>query len=138
MSARRPARKPRKIDAATSRPAVVAIPREPTRDELMQSIEPPAMTLDDIVIHQRHAELGKETLVLTGRELAHVLSLRTRYNNLPHMVENGDVNIRLRGVADLLRTAEDLSREGLYFVACALEDLAARLEADDHGEGLSA
>ena len=94
------------------------------------------LTLDGVVIVATHGKTpGAEPLVLTGAELARVLSLRERYNNIYHMADDGDVNLRLRGLAELLtgHVGEgvcQLGDDAAYFLSLTLEDLAARLEAD--------
>jgi hypothetical protein len=105
----------------------------PTREELVDSIQPPALTLDDIVITTKHTPVGREKLVLSGAELARVLSLREGYNSIFHMTgDAGETAILLRGMAELLHGRdESIGADGAFFLGHVLDDFAARLEASD-------
>jgi hypothetical protein len=69
---------------AESRGATILRSLDTERAKLIDSIEPLALTLDDIVISAKSTPVGKEKLLLTGAEMAHVLSLREQYNNIRH------------------------------------------------------
>jgi hypothetical protein len=56
------------------------------------------------------------------------------------VAEAGDVNLRLRGLSDLIRghTPDcELTSEAAYFIAYTLDDLAAKLEADNRVDAFS-
>ena len=133
-------RKAQKVEAP-KRPFVVplAAAKRPTREELMASVEPPLLTLDEILIVSRTGK-DSERLVLTGEELAHVLSLREQYTNTYAMCDSDDTPLMLRGLAELVRGHEDenmLGADGAYFLAHSLEALAIRLEADSRVDQFS-
>jgi hypothetical protein len=134
------ARKSPKVEAP-KRPSVVplATTKRPTRDELLQSIEPPLLSLDDILIVGKHGK-ESERLVLTGEDLAHILSIRDQHTNTYAMCDAGDVHLMLRGLAELIQGHEDenlIEGDGAYFLARSLEALAIRLEASSRTDQFS-
>jgi hypothetical protein len=129
MSAAKPARKPKTIEPP--RPIAVPDPK-PSRAKLLEESRPPLLTLDEIVVMGKHGEKS-ERLVITGEELAHVLSLREQHTNTYAMCDAGDTHLMLRGLSELLQGHEDtneLGGDGAYFLSRTLEGLAIRLEAD--------
>jgi hypothetical protein len=98
----------------------------------------PALSLDDIMIAT--TDTNGHGLTLSGDDLARVLNFIKAHGGVLAATDDGDVNLQLRGLAELFgsRTGGDchghveLGEAGAFFLARTLEELAARLETDAH------
>jgi hypothetical protein len=96
------------------------------------------LTLDQVAITTTwpggNHEIGAR-LVLTGEDLARLVSIAEAYPGGAYgLTESGDVNLRLKGLAELISghygtDGTRLDKDAAYFLSVTLEDLAARLEA---------
>ena len=105
-------------------------------NDLLGRVKPPLLSLEEIVIKRaRMTNPGEKPFSVHGTDLARLLSFLEAHNNLAHTLDAGDVNLRLRGLAELLR-AENycLGENAAFFVANTLDDLAARLETHHEGD----
>jgi hypothetical protein len=107
----------------------------------LANVEGPLLTLGQVVIVSTDPlSPGQERFTISGQELAALLSFRERYKSTRGAVDGADVNLRLRGLANLLaahygKEGCQLDEDGAYFMSCTLEDLAARLEVSGQMDG---
>jgi hypothetical protein len=103
---------------------------------LLERVEVPYLPLDRIVLTTRVvAEEGPGAgyaFSVAGEDLAALLHYVQNLGSVRAAVDDGDVSLRLRGLAELIDAhATDESRidnNAAYFITNTLNDLAARLE----------
>lgn len=126
----RPARPLPVVDPATTRAAL-----------LTEIKNRPALSLDEIVVIAKYPNHpGEQPVLLTGADLGHALDVCRAHGGAFNLADDGDTNLRLRGLADLIMAHEDASQIGqdaAYFLANTLRDLAAKLEACKHADGFN-
>ncbi|MGH7392426.1 MAG: hypothetical protein ACREM3_23665 [Candidatus Rokuibacteriota bacterium] len=98
----------------------------------------PPVALESLRISAVSPVVGREVTPFSihGAELAKVLGFLRSYNNLYHAIDGDAVNLSLRGLAQTLNALGSPDYDGetgdaCLFLAEAVENLAARLEADD-------
>jgi hypothetical protein len=104
------------------------------RKALILRVQPPLLDADELVVMDGYdPRPGETSISLHGEDLSRVVSFLAAYPSLAAAVDGDDVNLRLKGLAKLIRGSEgddsSFDREVAYFVSNALEDLAARLES---------
>lgn len=103
--------------------------------------QPPAasLPLDQVVVTATRTRPYSAPFTIAGKDLARLVGYAEQRGSIGAVVDNGHVNLMLRGLAELLHGHDEndcrLGTAAAFFVAQALEDLAARLEVGDEADG---